>query len=163
MRRRPLGGQPGAKQDWAGFLKRYVWDDDKTPYRVAVDKLSKNQADAELFVYVCFLAVLFTILGVVFCTPKAPYGQSYAAAFYCFTVAGSALMLYLYKEVPAALYCALSPVAVLAFFLLKGFRPGTPTIDAAVMLAAAALVLWYSLRIVAIARRYHAMPQDGDR
>lgn len=149
-----------AKQDWPSYIKKYVWDDDKTPYRVAVGRLSKKQADSELFAYVCFLAILFSVLGVIFCTPKAPQGQSYAAAFYCFTVASSAIVLHILKEVSAALYCALAPVAVLLFLLINGFRPNTAAIDAVVVVAASALVLWYSLRVVAITRRYHAMPDQ---
>ncbi len=34
---------------WDKFIKRYVWDDIKTPYFVSVAKMTKVQAGYELF------------------------------------------------------------------------------------------------------------------
>ncbi len=149
------------KQDWSGYLKRYVWDTDKTPYFVPVLKLNQRQANSELFVYVCLVSSLFTVLGIVFCTEKAPHGQSFAVAFYCFSVACSAIVLHLLKDVQAALYCAVAPAVTLLFFLIKGFRPGTAAIDAIAMVVACVLILVYSRRVVSIALNFQNMPESS--
>lgn len=141
------------------YFKRYVWDDDKTPYRIAVAKLKKKQADSEIFAYVCFFAVLSAVLGVISCAPNAPFGQSYGAAFYAFSVATSAIWLHMSKEALTALYCAIAPVAVLLYLLIGGFTPGTPMIDSVVIIVACILIAWYSTRIVAIAKHYENLPE----
>lgn len=151
-----------ARMDWHRFLKRYVWDDDKTPYFTAVRKLTKRQADYELFAYVCFIGVLFTVIGLIFCSSKSPLGQSYGAAFYCFSVALSAVMVYATKDLSTAVYCAIAPVAMAAFVLLTGGHPNLYAIDILVILASIALLCWYSIRVVNIVRAYGAMPAARD-
>ena len=42
--------------DWEKLFKRYVADDVKTPYFVAVDRLTQKQARSELFVYTLLMA-----------------------------------------------------------------------------------------------------------
>jgi hypothetical protein len=43
------------------FLKRYVWDPETTPYFTAISKLSRSQADNELFFFAIMSSVLFGV------------------------------------------------------------------------------------------------------
>jgi hypothetical protein len=58
--------------DWVGLFKRYVGNNLKTPYFVAVDRLTRAQANNEVFVYALCLTVLFGIVGVAALSPDLP-------------------------------------------------------------------------------------------
>jgi hypothetical protein len=149
--------------NWYKYIKKYVWDDEKTPYFIAVGKLNKKQADYELFAYVCFISILFSVFAIILAGAKSPYGQSYGATFYAFSVAISAFMLHLTKNIYPAIYCAFAPLAALLFFLLHGFHPNHDKSDGAVLAIFALLLAWYSWRrIIAIAHSYDDMPDAGD-
>ena len=50
--------------DWYEYLKKYVWDEHKTPFLVNVGKLNKSQADSEIFLYALFLSAPGALVGV---------------------------------------------------------------------------------------------------
>ena len=58
------------------FLKRYVWDPETTPYFTAISKLSRSQADNELFFFAIMFSVLFGVGTFTSITGQAPYGVS---------------------------------------------------------------------------------------
>jgi uncharacterized membrane protein len=143
---------------WDKFVKRYVWDDTKTPYFVRVAKLTKVQASYELFSYSLFLAVLFGVISVTSLSDQAPQGRSEVVSIYGFCVVCGAIVLATTKSSAAALACASAPLAALLYFFLEGFPPGLGEVDKGVLVAAALALLAYSMRVVAIAKAYPNMP-----
>jgi hypothetical protein len=143
--------------DWPGLFKRYVGNDLKTPYWVNVNRLSRSQANNELFVYALFLTVLFGVVGVAALSPDLPHGNTLGVSVYAFLVAGAAIVFGTTKHLPAAAVCASAPVGVLIYFTLYGFHPNAATGDKALQVVLAVLWLRYSWRILKIAQVYPAM------
>jgi uncharacterized membrane protein len=152
----------GGGMSWDKFVKKYVWDDTKTPYFVRVAKLNKVQAGYELFSYSLFLAILFGVISVVTLSDQAPQGRSEVVSIYAFCVVCGAIVLAMTKSSAAALVCASAPLAALLYFFLKGFPSGLGMIDHWVLVAAALGLLFYSLRVVAIAKAYPDMPDAAE-
>jgi len=48
--------------DWEKLVKRYVWNDERTPYFTRVANLSRRQAHYELFGYALFAGILSGVL-----------------------------------------------------------------------------------------------------
>jgi uncharacterized membrane protein len=143
---------------WEKFVKRYVWDDTKTPYFVRVSKLTKVQAGYELFSYSLFLGILFAVISVVSLSDQAPQGRSDVVSIYSFCVVCGAIVLGMTKSSAAAYFCASAPLAALLYFFLEGFPPGLGGIDKLVLIAVALGLFCYSLRVVAMAKAYPNMP-----
>jgi hypothetical protein len=145
--------------DWVGLFKRYVGNDVKTPYFVAVSRLTRVQAKNELFVYTLLLAVLFGVIGVVSLSPTLPHGGTLGVSLYAFLVAGAAIAFGISKHPAAAAVCASAPVATLMYFTLFGFHPNAATGDKILQLIIVTLWLRYSWRILQIARAYPTMAE----
>ena len=47
---------------WEKLIKRYIWDDDRTPYLVPASRMTRKQADHEIFAYTIFLGILLAIV-----------------------------------------------------------------------------------------------------
>jgi hypothetical protein len=147
--------------DWVGLFKRYVGDDIKTPYFVAVRRLTQVQARNELFVYTLFMGVLFGVIGVASLSPTLPHGNTIAVSLYAFLLAGAAAAFGFTKHPAAAAVCASAPIAVLIYFTLFGFHPNAATGDKVLQVIIALLWLRYSWRILQITRAYPTM-RDRD-
>lgn len=145
---------------WDKYIKRYVWDDTKTPYFVSVGKLNRIQADHELFAFTVFITLLFAIVSIISLTEHAPHGKSPTVAFYTLSVALGAVLLGVTKHVYPAYYLAMAPLVTLVYFLLGGFPPNLAEIDRLVITIVTLALLRYSMRVVAIAKRYQDMPED---
>lgn len=146
--------------DWHNFIKKYVWDQDKTPYLVRVDKLTQEQARNESFIYtivLCTVAVVAALFAMASASGE-PNVILVLAAAYAVSVGVCALIYGFYKHVYAAIYCMTAPVAAFAYFLIEGFHPNLHTVDHVVLAIVMLLWLRYSLRVVAIARAYPNMP-----
>ena len=143
---------------WDKFIKKYVWDDVKTPYFVRVAKMNKVQANYEIFAYALFLAVLFAVISLASLSDHAPQGQSYAVSIYAFSVVCGAIFLGMTKSSSAAYFCASAPLAALLKFFLEGFHPRLGTIDELLLLAVTVAIFRYSLRVIRIAKTYDQMP-----
>jgi hypothetical protein len=154
----PKADKSGDRMSWDKFVKRYVWDDTKTPYFVRVAKLTKVQAGYELFSYSLFLGILFAVISVVSLSDQAPQGRSDVVSLYAFCVVCGAIVLSMTKSSAAAHVCASAPPAALLYFFLEGFPPGLGEIDKWVLVGAALGLLGYSLRVVAMAKFYPNMP-----
>jgi len=149
--------------DWVGLFKRYVGDNIKTPYFVAVGRLSRLQAKNELFVYTLFLGVLFGVIGIASLSPTLPHGDTLAVSLYAFLVAGSALVFGISKHPAAAAICASAPVGVLMYFVMFGFHPNAATGDKILQMIIVLLWLRYSWRILQITRAYPTMREAPER
>ncbi len=143
---------------WDKFVKRYIWDDEKTPYFVATAKLNKIQAGYEIFAYSLFLVVLFLVISLASLSENAPQGRSGVVSIYAFSVVCGAIFLAMTKRPIAAYFCASAPLAALLFFFLKGFPPGLGGIDKLLLSAATLAIFCYSLRVITIANTYERMP-----
>ncbi len=53
---------------WEKYVRKYVWDDDKTPYFIPASKLKRDQADKEIFLYCFFLATPSALIVAAFAT-----------------------------------------------------------------------------------------------
>ena len=148
----------GGWMSWDKFVKKYVWDDVKTPYFVRVAKLSKVQAGYEIFSYSLFLAILFAVISIASLSEQAPQGRSEVVSIYGFCVVCGAIVLATTKSPAAALVCASAPLAALLYFFLEGFPAGLGAIDKRLFVAVTLGLLVYSARVGAIAKAYPNMP-----
>jgi hypothetical protein len=147
--------------DWEKLFKRYVWDDDKTPYLTRVGNLNRTQACYELFGYSVFMGVLFGVLAVVTLSTALPHGAAAIVPIYAFTVCCAAVLLGFTRHPGAALWCAAAPLAALAYFAIWGFHANLDFGDKVLLVAVAVVGLLYSRRVVAVARAWQRLA-EGD-
>jgi hypothetical protein len=144
--------------DWEKLFKRYVFDDTRTPYFVAVGRLTQTQARHELFVYMLFMGVLFAVVGVASISTELPHKGALGVPLYALSVVWAAVVLGLTRHAWAAAYCACAPIAALLYFALFGFHPNLGTWDKVLLVAVVLGWLRYSWRVLAIVRAYPTMP-----
>jgi hypothetical protein len=140
------------------FLKRYVWDEETTPYFTKVANLSRSQADSELFFFAIMFSILFGIATFTSITGQAPYGVSQHAAIYCFTIVSAAVLVGTVKNVYAAIYTASAPVIVILAVLVFGFPDKLALVDELVLLVIDLALLRYMWRVIMICRVYKMLP-----
>ena len=143
---------------WQDFLKRYVWDEDTTPYFTAVGKLSRGQADSELFFFALMASVMFGVATFASITGQTPFGVSRVAAVFCFTIVGAAVLVGTIKTVWAALYCTSAPVVVFLLVLFFGFPERMALVDELMLLVVLLLLMRYMWRVIQICRVYRMLP-----
>ncbi|HEV3009902.1 MAG TPA: hypothetical protein VGX52_12780 [Burkholderiales bacterium] len=150
--------------DWEKLVKRYVWNDERTPYFTRVANLSRRQAHYELFGYALFVGVLSGVLSVAALSSALPHGDSPAVSLYAFTVCCAAILLGATRHPWAALWSAGAPLAALGYFVLYGFHPVLGTPDKILVVAAMLLWLVYAPRVVAVARAWPGLagPAEPD-
>jgi hypothetical protein len=144
--------------DWEKMFKRYVLDDVKTPYFVAVARLTQTQARHELFVYTLFMGVLFSVLAVASISTELPHKGALGVPVYALSVVWAALMFGMARHAWAAAYCACAPVAALMYFALFGFHPNLGPWDKVLLVVIVLAWLRYSWRVLMIVRAYPDMP-----
>ncbi len=147
--------------DWEKHFKKYVWDDDKTPYFTPVAKLNRSQAGNEITIYALFIGTLFCVIAVLANTGALPHGRSFAVALYAFTMVCAAIVFGFTKHYFVAWYCGLAPVAALVYFYLFGFHPNSGAVDHVVILVIVGLWLRYSWRVIIIGKHFEDMPEPG--
>jgi hypothetical protein len=144
--------------NWEKLFKRYIWDDDRTPYFVPAARMSRKQADYEIFAYTVFLGILFSIV----CLAALSRGASDLIVLYAFTAIVSTVILGVTKHLYAAYYCGAVPVVLLLYLLVHGFPASLAPIDHFVLIAFALIWLRYSYRVLGIAKAYPDMPGQDD-
>jgi hypothetical protein len=142
------------------FFRKYVWDDERTPYLVSVGRLSRRQIGYELRFYAVFSGVLFGLVSIAALSSSLPHGDARGVSLYAFTQVCASLLLGATRSTWAALYCASAPLAILLYFGLFGFHPNLGTGDKALLVLAALAWVFYASRLIAIAR---AHPEAPDR
>ena len=143
------------------FVKKYVWDEEKTPYFRGVTRLTRKQADNELFVYACFLILVFLSGELVALNRWNQGGEIFAifVAVYSATVIGGAISVWRGKTRWGALICLSAPVAAFVNFYFDSLQAGLETIDKYFLIILSLLWLRYSVRVLSIVRHYGNMPQ----
>jgi hypothetical protein len=152
-------GRAMSQLDWEKLFKRYILDDDKTPYFTAVARLTRRQARYELFAYCLLTGAIYLIVGVASLSPKLPHGHAIGVPLYAFALLWAAIMLGVLRHPVAAACCATAPVAAMMYLLLFGFHPNIGTGDKVLIVALLLLWMRYNLRILAIARGFPEMPE----
>lgn len=139
------------------YFKKYVWDENKTPYLVPVARLNRTQAKNELFACAVLLAMFTLVIAVAALLGKALHGPSPGVAFYASTVCCSAIALSATRHYLAALYCSAAPLAALLYFFFYGFPPNLHLMDELLILTLMLALLRYGMRVTAIARAYRGI------
>lgn len=147
---------------WDRFLKRYVWDDETTPYFVPVERLSRRQARYELTAFAIFLGFMFAILAVITLSSSAPGGRSAGMSLYSFTLVCAAVLLGITRHYYAGLYCSSAAPAVLIWIYVFAHHPGLQTLDHIVIIGFGLLWMRYGLRVIAITRTYDDMSEGEE-
>ena len=142
------------------FFRKYLWDDERTPYRVPVARLTRRQADYELLFYATLTGVLFALVSIAALSNRLPHGDSAGVSLFAFTQVCAALLLGMTRNSWAAMYCAAAPIGMLLYFALYGFHASLGTLDKVLLVAAAILWALYGGRLVKVARVY---PKLEDR
>ena len=132
--------------DWEKLVKRYVWNDERTPYFTRVANLTRRQAHYELFAYSLLMGVLSGVIAIA-----APANW---VSLYAFSVCCSAVFLGMTRHSWAAIWCAFAPLAALAGFALEGFHPRLDLAEKVLLVVVALAGLAYSCRLVAVARAW---------
>jgi hypothetical protein len=147
--------------DWHHYVKRYVWDANKTPFFTAVPKLHKGQADSEIFLYALFLSAPGALLSAATAmhVVKSGIDATIWVGLYAFSVCIAAALLHTKKNMKAAYYSISAPVVLFGYLYFLGFHPNLVTVDKIVIIAVLLLWLRYTVRVVAIAKNYPNMPE----
>jgi hypothetical protein len=145
--------------EWEKAFKRYVIDDEKTPYFTAVARLTRRQARYELFAYCLLTGVLYAMVAVASLSSSLPHAGAVGVPVYALSLLVAAVVLGLTRHPYAAAYCATGPVAGLLYCLYFGFHPNIGAGDKVLIIIL--LLLWarYNFRVVAIARGFPDMPE----
>jgi hypothetical protein len=140
------------------FFRKYVWDDQRTPYLVPVARLTRRQAEYEILYYSILAGVLFGLISLASLSSHLPHGNASVVSLYAFTQVCATLLLGTTRSAWAALYAAGAPIAALLYFVLFGFHPSLGWADKTLLIVAVVLWLWYCARLLAVARAYPALP-----
>lgn len=143
--------------EWEKLIKRYVWNDERTPYFTRVGNLSRQQAQYELFAYALLVGVLSGVLSVAALASSHPLAHAEAVSLYAFSVCCAAILLAATRHPWAAVWCAGAPLAALAYFGVWGFHPEAESPDKVLIVAIVAAWLLYSRRVVAVADAWQAL------
>jgi hypothetical protein len=141
--------------DWPGFVRRYVWDEQRTPYLVRSNRLSPAQARSELFTYGFLLAILAAVVAAVSLmgTARVGVGGASVVAAYALAILVGAIVTGASGHPGAAVVCATAPAVMAAAALLGLLRPGMAGAERLLLGALGVAWLVYAARIVRIARR----------
>ena len=148
--------------DWYHYVKKYVWDERKTPYLVAVAKLDRGQANSEIFLYAMFLGVPGALVATAATASVLESGSTLSAAVgaYALTICIAAGTLHARKLVHAAYYSITLPLALLVYLYYQKFGPEISLLDKTVLVIVLLLWLRYTIRVAAICKAYPGLPEQ---
>lgn len=144
--------------DWESLFKKYIWDEQTTPYFTAVPDLNQHQGKSEILAYSLLLGVFFAIISIFSISPSGQEQYGSGVGLYSFTVVCAAIIFGIMKNYHAALYLSATPLAALAYLFLYGFGSERENVDTLIVAGVLLLLLRYSLRIVAVAKAYPSFP-----
>lgn len=148
---------------WPDLVRKYVWNEEKTPYLTPPGKLSPAQARNELFAYTWLLGTIFGVLTIVALGRRRPYGDgvAFAIAAYAFSVLCGALILGLTRRVAAARYCLTAPVALALIVAAGALGPYAGALGTLLLLVVMLAWLRYAVRVVAVAQALGRTEDQG--
>ena len=145
------------------YFRKYVWDDRRTPYRVAVKHLTLEQAVHEILYYSVLSGVFFLLVSLAALSQHLPHGDALVVSFFAFTQVCASVLLGMTRNPWAATYCASAPVAVLLYFGFFGFHQGLDLVDKSLLVIVGLLWTAYVLRLMSVARRHAALMRVAER
>jgi hypothetical protein len=145
--------------DFDKFLRKYVWDEHKTPYLTPAQALTRRQAHYELAAYAVFLSILFGAVSLASLVGSAGPPRSAGAAVYAFTVVCAAIILGFSRNGIAAIYAGTAPLAAVVYLLVNGIRPDWGSIDIIAVTLFICIWMAYAWRVIRIGRRYESMDE----
>lgn len=148
--------------DFQRFVRKYVWNDEKTPYLTKVGRLTKRQARSELFVISVLIAAFFFVIGMAALLGASIVAGSLIVAVYAFAICSAALILAATHHPLAALACATAPPAALLFLLVEGFPPQLHSMDKLLIVAVLLALAVYMIRVLRIANIYPGLDEGPD-
>jgi len=139
---------------WEKYVRKYVWDDDKTPYFIAASKLKQDQANKEIFLFCFFLATPAALIVAAYASALFEKGATgnLTVGLYSASILLCAAFLHIRKSVTAALYAISAPIVLLLHFAINGFASRLHFVEQIGMIIVVLLWLRYTLRVVAIAK-----------
>tara|TARA_A100001037_G_C15139237_1_gene632776 strand:- start:1353 stop:1826 length:474 start_codon:yes stop_codon:yes gene_type:complete len=145
--------------NWEKWTKKYVWDDEKTPFFISVEKLTKLQAKKELFLYLLFVGTPFGLIGFMSLAgmTRGEHLGYLLLLFYSVTVLISLYFISGTKSSYAAVYSATAPLVLFFFLLIDGFPPKLHEVGQSALIIFLLLWLRYTIRIIRICRRFPDM------
>ena len=148
--------------DWEGLFKKYIWNEQTTPYFTKVSELNQRQGKSEIILYSLLLGVFFAIVSLFSIGSSTEQYGSAGAGLYGFSVVCAAVIFGIMKNYYAALFLSASPLASLAYLFFHGLSSDREKIDTLIVTILLLLLLRYSIRIVAIAKFYPSFPIPDD-
>ena len=146
--------------EWEKLFRKYIWNEQTTPYFTSVPDLTRRQADSEILFYCWFHAILLGMIAII-SLRGGPGGRSLGVSYYGFAVVCASVLFGILKNYAAALFLSATPLVGLAYIFLYGLGSERPAGDTLVVAIILLLFLRYSLRILNIARIYPFLPQTG--
>ena len=143
--------------EWEKLFKRYVWNDETTPYLTPAQKLTRVQADSEILIYTLFVGTFF-LIATIAAIRGTPVDRQIGIAVYSFTALCSSIIFYFLKSYFAALYLSATPITILAYIFFFGVIDNRPAGDTLIVTIILLFLLRYSFRIVSIAVYYPTYP-----
>ena len=148
--------------DWEGLFKKYIWNEQTTPYFTKVSELNQRQGKSEIILYSLLLGVFFAIVSLFSIGSSTEQYGSAGAGLYGFSVVCAAVIFGIMNNYYAALFLSASPLASLAYLFFHGLSSDREKIDTLIVTILLLLLLRYSIRIVAIAKSYPSFPIPED-
>ena len=71
--------------EWEKLFRKYIWNEQTTPYLTPVRDLTRRQADSEILFYCWFHAILLGMIAIV-SLRGGPDGRSLGVSYYGFSV-----------------------------------------------------------------------------
>ena len=139
--------------EWEKLFKRYVWNDQTTPYLTAVKKLNRRQADSEILIYSLFLGIFFFVACIA-SLKDAPNAPPIGVTLYSFSAVCASVIFYYLKTYYASLYLSATPLAVIVYMFVSKNSIGKHSFDTLIDIVILLCLLRYSFRMVAIAWYY---------
>ena len=138
------------------YVKKYLWNEESTPYHIFPHHLSKQQANKEIFFYSVFEG---TLVGLVSFSIFIQVYKTQNTTYLPLMMYGISLLISLYylvkqKQTWSALYSASLPIIVLLVYNYNGFHPNNTYLDKLLLSGFMALWLIYAHRLFNICRHY---------
>ena len=141
---------------WFNFVKKYIWDNESTPYHIPPQRLSREQANKEVYFYSMFEG---TLVGIVLISMMAHTYLTQDTSNLLYLGYGVSLLISLFylvrnKQIWFAIYSSSLPLIILIIFNFKGFHPENTGLDK--LLLSGFLTLWliYCYRLFNICKFY---------
>ena len=146
--------------EWEKLFKRYIWNDQTTPYLTSVHKLNRRQADSEIFLYSLFVGIFFFVACIA-ALRNDPNTSSTGLALYSFSTVCASIIFCNLKSYYACLYMSAAPIAVIAYILISNHVINNHPFDTLIVIVILLALIRYSLRIIAISRYYSIYEQKN--